>query len=216
MTQSYAPPEVQVGLIRAIRIVESRETFNIAQKAWLIIRTRIRYASKDQLILCEGAGLVAQNVTDMPQLLIESEILHPSLLHLIQFIVRHHHLNIVLHHARIGHLCDLQSDQKRQGYQLVEENEIGSITIPGIARGINGLLFRKYIPHLGPVGTHPLVQSPAHYACERQQNYHVDEQQNVQLLLQNRGLKGVFALVQRYFCLFAAIKYHGDDGARIF
>ena len=66
MTQSYAPPEVQVGLIRAIRGVESRQTFHIAQETRLILRTRIGYASKHKLILGEGAGLVAQNVTDMP------------------------------------------------------------------------------------------------------------------------------------------------------
>ena len=66
MTQSYAPPEVQVGLIRAILDVERRKTFHIAQETRLILRTRIGYASKNQLVLGQGAGLVAQNVTDMP------------------------------------------------------------------------------------------------------------------------------------------------------
>ena len=116
MTQSNASPEVQVGLIRTIRGVESRKAFHIAKEIRLILCTRIRYASKHQLILCEGAGLVAQNVTDMAKLLIESEILHPSLLYLIQLIIGHHHFNIMLHHAGIGHFGDLQSDQKRQGY----------------------------------------------------------------------------------------------------
>ena len=51
MTQSYAPPEVQVGLIRAIRVVESRETFHIAQETRVILSAWIRYALKHQLIL---------------------------------------------------------------------------------------------------------------------------------------------------------------------
>lgn len=66
MTQSYAPPEVQVGLIRAILGVERRETFHIAQETRLILRTWIGDASKHELILGQGPGLVAQNVTDMP------------------------------------------------------------------------------------------------------------------------------------------------------
>jgi hypothetical protein len=66
MTQSYAPPKVQVGLTLAILGVKRRKTFHIAQEIRLILRTRIGYASKNQLILGQGAGLVAQNVTDMP------------------------------------------------------------------------------------------------------------------------------------------------------
>ena len=111
----------------------------------------------------------------MTKLLVEREILHPSLLDLVQLIIRHHHLDIMLHHARIGHLCHLQGHQKRQRDQLIKQNEIGSIAVPSIPGGINRLLLREDIPHLWAVGTHPLVQPSTHDASEGKKNQHVDE-----------------------------------------
>ena len=57
---------------------------------------RIHDPPKLKLVLCECAGLVAQNVADSAELFSESEVLHSCLLQLFQIcgLVIVHHLHI--------------------------------------------------------------------------------------------------------------------------
>jgi hypothetical protein len=170
------------------------------------------YAPEDQLVLGEGAGFVTEHEPNLPEVLMESEVLNTCFLDIVDpSLVPIRHMEVVFDHARVGHLANLDRNQQRQRYQWVKEDEIGTILVACVLSRIIRLLFLEVdVCHPGTVILDEVIEATRHDTGETQNDHDVDEQQKVQLPLNDGGLEAVPALVQVDLGLKTAIEDQGS------